>query len=93
MVRTQIQLPEHLYREVKKIASERELSLAELTRRGLEYVVSVYLPKEGSKAEKWMLPEAIDLGGRPLVSESNWRELANESMSASAKRTGKAKKQ
>ncbi|HCE44624.1 MAG TPA: antitoxin [Lentisphaeria bacterium] len=93
MVRTQIQLPEHLYREVKKIASERELSLAELTRRGLEYVVSVYLPKEGSKTEKWMLPESIDLGGAPLVSESDWRELANESMPAHVKRTGKAKKQ
>jgi len=93
MVRTQIQLPEHLYREVKKISSERELSLAELTRRGLEYVVSVYLPKEGGTTEKWMLPKAIDLGGRPLVSESGWRELANESISASAKRTQKAKKQ
>jgi len=93
MVRTQIQLPEHLYQEVKKISSDRELSLAELTRRGLEYVVSVYLPKEGGKTGKWILPKAIDLGGRPLVSESDWRELANENISASAKSAGKAKKQ
>lgn len=93
MVRTQIQLPERLYQEVKKISSERELSLAELTRRGLEYVVSIYLPKKGGKTEKWTLPEAIDLGGRPLVSESNWRELANSGSSAPIKKTGKTKKQ
>ena len=30
MVRTQIQLPDYLYKEVKRIAEERELSLAEL---------------------------------------------------------------
>ncbi len=92
MVRTQIQLPEHLYQEVKKISSERELSLAELTRRGLEYVVSVYLPKEGGKAKKWALPGAVELGGRPLVPESEWRELANTGAATSIKKPGKTKR-
>jgi predicted DNA-binding ribbon-helix-helix protein len=30
MIRTQIQLPDALYREVKRVAAEREMSLAEL---------------------------------------------------------------
>jgi hypothetical protein len=80
MVRTQIQLPDHLYREVKTIAEQRELSFAELTRRGLEYVVRVYQPLGDSPVSaKWRLPDPIDFGGAPLVSEENWREVANES--------------
>ena len=35
MIRTQIQLPDELYRRVKRLAAEREMSLAEMTRRGL----------------------------------------------------------
>ena len=81
MVRTQIQLPEYLYKEVKRISAERELSLAELTRRGLEYVVSVYLPKEAAKTGKWTLPAPVNLGGPPLAPVNSWRELANDSVS------------
>lgn len=36
MVRPQIQLPAELYKRAKALAAARELSLAELTRRGLE---------------------------------------------------------
>ena len=69
MVRTQIQLPDYLYKEVKRIAEERELSLAELARRGLEYVVSVSLPIRDSRKGKWTIPDSINLGGAPLVPE------------------------
>lgn len=79
MVRTQIQIPDYLYKEVKRIAVERELSLAELARRGLEYVVSVSLPVRESRKGKWELPASINLGGTPLVPEREWRVLANES--------------
>ncbi len=92
MVRTQIQIPEHLYKEVKRIAAERELSLAELTRRGLEYIVCVYLPVVERKNGAWRLPEPIDLGGRPLAPESQWRELANESFTIPLPKTGKGKR-
>lgn len=78
MVRTQIQLPDYLYKEVKRIAEERELSLAELARRGLEYVVSVSLPVRDGRKGKWKIPEPINLGGAPLVPEADWRDLANE---------------
>ncbi len=42
MIKTQIQIPDELYTKVKAIAAEREMSMAEVVRRGLEYIVSVY---------------------------------------------------
>ena len=38
MIRTQIQLPEPLYREVKRVALEQDWSIAEVIRRGAEAV-------------------------------------------------------
>ncbi len=42
MVRTQIQLPEPLYREIKRIARDQDWSVAEVIRRGAEAVVRSY---------------------------------------------------
>jgi hypothetical protein len=39
MIKTQIQIPDHLYSEAKRIAREREISFAEVVRRGLEAIV------------------------------------------------------
>jgi predicted DNA-binding protein len=36
MIRTQVRLPDELYQRAKIFAAEREVSLAEITRRGLE---------------------------------------------------------
>ncbi len=44
MIRTQIQLPDDLYRRAKQFAAEREISLAEVTRRGLEALLDRYPP-------------------------------------------------
>ena len=38
MVKTQVQIPDWLYQRAKQIAREREISLAEVMRRGLEYM-------------------------------------------------------
>ncbi len=43
MIKTQVQIPDELYRKAKQVAKERELSLAEVMRRGLEYITQVYL--------------------------------------------------
>jgi hypothetical protein len=45
MVRTQIQLPDDVYARARKVCARREISLAELSRRGLEYILSVYAPE------------------------------------------------
>jgi hypothetical protein len=42
MIKTQVQLPDQLYYKAKAIAEQREWSLAEVVRRGLEYMEMAY---------------------------------------------------
>ena len=44
MTRTQRQLPDDLYRRAKALANDREISLAELVRNGLEYMLNALTP-------------------------------------------------
>jgi hypothetical protein len=60
MVKTQIQLPDHLHREAKRIAAQYEMSFAEVVRRGLERLLPAYPPRAPSAGE-WRLP-LLDLG-------------------------------
>jgi hypothetical protein len=75
MIRTQIQLPDALYAQAKRIAERQEMSLAELVRRGLEHMVRVYRADDAPVPE-WHLPEPVDLG-EFLAPVGDWRELAN----------------
>jgi len=61
MTRTQIQLPDQLYQRAKAFAAERELSLAEITRRGLEMFLDRH-PGSTPPAGQWSLPQ-VDGGG------------------------------
>ena len=45
MIKTQVQIPDELYRKAKQIAKEREWSLAEVMRRGLEYMTRACPPE------------------------------------------------
>jgi hypothetical protein len=45
MVETQEQLPDHLYREGKRIAAEYDMSFANVVRRGLERVIPSFPPR------------------------------------------------
>ena len=74
MIKTQVQIPNELYKEAKRIARERELSLAEVMRRGLEYMARVYPPLHST--EKWSPPKPRHLGSF-LAPPDEWRELAN----------------
>ncbi len=65
MIRTQIQLPDELYKKARELAREHEISLAELARRGLEYVLSVYAAPKPAR-RKWTLPESEKLGWKNL---------------------------
>jgi hypothetical protein len=76
MVKTQIQLPDHLYREAKRLAAENEMSFAEVVRRGLEEIVRHHPPGRSSPTE-WRLPSAFAMG-RPLVAEADWTALSHE---------------
>jgi hypothetical protein len=75
MVRTQIQLPDALYAQAKRLAEAQEVSLAELVRRGLEHMLRLYRADE-APAPEWRLPGPLDLG--PFVAPvEDWRELAS----------------
>ncbi len=76
MKRTQIQLPEPLYDEVKRVAELQDWSITEVMRRGAEYMVAVY-PADKRRAETWSLPEPMDLG-ELLAPPEDWREIAND---------------
>lgn len=65
MTRTQIQLPDDVYARARKVCDAREISLAELSRRGLEYILSVYAPEPGVRTE-WQPPKPRNLGWKGL---------------------------
>ena len=55
MIKTQIQVPDELYRKAKELAEAKEWSLAEVFRRGLEYMTRVN-QIEGVRRD-WELPQ------------------------------------
>ncbi len=62
MIRTQIQLPNPLYRKMKSVASARDWSLAELVRRGMESYVET-CPEAREPEPTWILPVLRPSGG------------------------------
>lgn len=72
MIRTQIQLPDPLYRQARQVARGREISLAELVRRGLEYMISVAPESDAGKGQ-WNPPAPRHLGGKDPFSDPDWR--------------------
>jgi hypothetical protein len=59
MVRTQIQLPEVLYKEVQRVARSQEWSIAEVIRRGAESVVRAYPAIKPDATGAWTFPPPI----------------------------------
>ncbi len=76
MVKTQVQIPDHLYREAKRIAAENEMSFAEVVRRGLEEIVRHHPPGRGAAVD-WQPPKPRDLGVA-MVPEDEWTGLVHE---------------
>ncbi|MHB1306895.1 MAG: hypothetical protein ACYDC1_03370 [Limisphaerales bacterium] len=66
MTRTQIQLPDDVFERAKKVCEAREISLAELARRGIEYILGVYAPEPDANRE-WQLPKPRRLGWKGLT--------------------------
>lgn len=74
MIRTQIQLPDPLYREVQRVAREQDWSIAEVLRRGAEVVTCAYPAVNAEEGEKWRLPRP--LGARLLIADPEALSLA-----------------
>ena len=77
MVRTQIQLPDSLYRRLKRLAELQETSLAEVLRRAGERELAVH-PEIESVDEPWEPPTPRPLGIRKDIDVSEWRTVAND---------------
>ena len=77
MIRTQIQLPDETFARAKKLCEAREISLAELARRGIEYILSVYAPEADANRD-WQPPMPRDLG---------WKGLSHAEIKAEAQLT------
>ena len=77
MVKTEVQIPDDLYHKIKLIAKTREMSFAEVIRRGAEYMTSVY-PVDKEISNNWELPQISTL----VCEESNnpyyLRDLSRE---------------
>jgi hypothetical protein len=64
MIKTQVQIPDHLYHEAKRVAADYEMSFAEVVRRGLERVTSEF-PRR-ARPGAWTPPAPENLGCYPL---------------------------
>jgi predicted DNA-binding ribbon-helix-helix protein len=62
MTRTQIQLPEPLFGRLRSIAQIRDISVAELIRRGMELYVMT-CPEVKATASAWAMPVLRGSGG------------------------------
>jgi hypothetical protein len=72
MKRTQVQIPDPLYREVKRVARLRDWSVSEVFRRAAEQLVAQY-PDDKHPGD-WALPEPREMGV-PLVPPEEWRDV------------------
>lgn len=77
MTKTQIQVPEELFAEVKVFARRREWSLAETFRRGVELLLETYPEGAPPASAAWQPPTSGSVGWRGLTAEQ-LRELAFE---------------
>ena len=77
MVKTQVQLPDDMYRAVKALAERKEWSLAEAVRRALEAMLARFPRADAPAATPWELPPASPLGGDGFFANPDWRYELN----------------
>lgn len=75
MIRMQVQIPTELYKKAKFLSKEKEVSLADLIRKGLEIVV------DGSsarmKGEVWT-PPVLENNRLKLTSPDQLKDMLNQ---------------
>ena len=66
MIKTQIQVPEELFRELRSFAKRREWSVAETFRRAAELLLQVYPKPPEKQPEEWTPPTSAQVGWKGL---------------------------
>ena len=74
MIKTQVQLPDELYYKAKAIAEQREWSLAEVVRRGIECMALAYPGRPSTKP--WELPVLKSGDFQPDIDQLDLKALA-----------------
>lgn len=69
MTKTQIQVPEELFRELRTFAKQREWSLAETFRRGAELLLQVYPETPTKTSAPWTPPTSSRVGWKGLSAD------------------------
>jgi len=69
MTKTQIQVPEALFAELRQFAQRREWSLAETFRRGAELLMETYAREAPRASVPWQPPTSRRVGWKGLTSE------------------------
>jgi hypothetical protein len=77
MIKTQVQIPDELYRDAKAIAKQYEMSFAEVVRRGLEQM-RMHYPLRRKAPKHWEPPTPRKLG---------WKNLSPEELKDAAQMT------
>ena len=72
MKRTQLQVPDPLYRQVRRVARLNDWSVSEVFRRAAERLVAQF-PAVKDESDIWELPESQELG-TPKVDPRKWRD-------------------
>jgi hypothetical protein len=85
MIRAQIQLPADVHARAKRLARAKEISLAELARRGLESILSQY-PEADLPAKQWTAPR-VRSGGVKVPLE-RLKDFAREEVPQRRSRRG-----
>jgi hypothetical protein len=67
MIRTQIQLPDDLYRDLKRLAEAKDWSLAETLGRGAQLLLAARHPNVAKRKLPWSPPKPRDLAWRGLT--------------------------
>jgi hypothetical protein len=75
MTKTQIQVPEDLFAEIREFARRREWSLAETFRRGAELLLETYPDDAPPPSAPWQPPTSRAVGWKGLSAEQ-LRDLA-----------------
>jgi hypothetical protein len=69
VTKTQIQVPEELFHQLRAFAKQREWSLAETFRRGAELLLQVYPEAPAQPAAAWTPPTSGRAGWKGLTAE------------------------
>jgi hypothetical protein len=86
MVRTRIQLPDAVYARARRVAKAKEISLAELARRGIESILDQYPSPELIGAD-WTPPRVRSGGVKvPLARLKHFGEVEGPSHQPKARK-------